>query len=304
MQKRKPDQAEGLPSEQDKGSSWEKDMTPVGKALWFIESHFSRPLSLERIADVAGLSRFHLCRAFGLATGHSVAGYLRARRLSEAAKVLAAGAPDILTVALDAGYGSHEAFTRAFREQFGQTPEALRARATLETIQLVEPIRMPDAPTKNLAEPRIEEKPPMRVAGLRDFFSYSDTAGIPALWQRFGPQIGTLPGEIAGHAYGLCLAHPDGAEGFDYLAGVALGGADRPAGLAIAEVPAQAFAVFRHDGHVSAVQATCGAIFGQWLPASGFRLAPSPVSMIEHYDKRFDPQTGMGGLEVWVPVAQ
>lgn len=213
MQKRKPDQADGLPSEQDEGSSWEKDMTPVGKALWFIESHFSRPLSLERIADAAGLSRFHLCRAFGLATGHSVAGYLRARRLSEAAKVLAAGAPDILAVALDAGYGSHEAFTRAFREQFGQTPEALRARATLETIQLVEPIRMPDAPMKNLAEPRIEEKPAMRVAGLRDFFPYSGTAGIPALWQRFGPQIGTLPGEIAGHAYGLCLAHPDGAEG-------------------------------------------------------------------------------------------
>jgi AraC family transcriptional regulator len=45
--------------------------------------------------------------------------YVRGRRLTEAAKVLSDGAPDILTVALDAGYGSHEAFTRAFRDQFG-----------------------------------------------------------------------------------------------------------------------------------------------------------------------------------------
>ena len=164
---------------------------------------------------------------------------------------------------------------------------------------------MADVPTKDLAEPRIEEKPALRIAGAQDFFPYSGTAGIPALWQRFGAQIGTLPGEVPGHAYGLCLSHPDGAEGFDYLAGVALSdGADGPAGLALVDVPAQTYAVFHHAGHVSAVQATCGAIFGQWLPASGSRLAQGPVSMIEHYNRRFDPRTGTGGLEIWLPIAR
>jgi AraC family transcriptional regulator len=94
-------------------------MNPAQKALWFIESHLADPLTLDEVAAVAGVSRFHLVRAFAAATGFSVMRYVRARRLSEAARALANGAPDILTVALDADYGSHEAFTRAFRDHFG-----------------------------------------------------------------------------------------------------------------------------------------------------------------------------------------
>ena len=102
-------------------------MHPVGKALWFIETRLADDISLAEIACFAGVSRYHLLRAFGVATGQSVMRHVRGRRLTEAARHLAAGAPDILTVALDAGYGSHEAFTRVFRDQFGLTPEAVRA---------------------------------------------------------------------------------------------------------------------------------------------------------------------------------
>ena len=94
-------------------------MHPVERALWFIENRISGDISLQAIAASAGVSSHHLARAFGAATGQSLMRYARGRRLSEAARSLAAGAPDILAVALDAGYGSHEAFTRAFREQFG-----------------------------------------------------------------------------------------------------------------------------------------------------------------------------------------
>src|SRR5438270_4577183 len=107
-------------------------MDPVGKALWFIESHFADDISLGDIAEVAGVSRHHVTRAFGEATGLSVMRYVRGRRLSEAAKTLANGAPDILRVALDAGYGSHEAFTRAFRDQLGPATETVRAQRRLE----------------------------------------------------------------------------------------------------------------------------------------------------------------------------
>ena len=62
--------------------------------------------------------------------------YVRGRRLTEAAKALSNGAPDILSVALDAGYGSHEAFTRAFRDEFGVTPETIRAQGHLKKINL------------------------------------------------------------------------------------------------------------------------------------------------------------------------
>ena len=71
-------------------------MSVTSKALWYIESHLDSELSLEEVAEVAGVSRFHLSRAFADSTGSSFAGYVRARRLSEAAKSLAHGAPDIL----------------------------------------------------------------------------------------------------------------------------------------------------------------------------------------------------------------
>src|ERR1700682_486262 len=117
-------------------------MNPAQKALWFIESHLAGALSLDEIAGVAGISRFHMVRAFAAATGFSVMRYVRARRLTEAARALAGGAPDILNVALDAHYSSHEAFTRAFREQFGSTPDAVRAAATVANLVLLEPIKM------------------------------------------------------------------------------------------------------------------------------------------------------------------
>src|SRR5260221_4206244 len=117
-------------------------MNPAQKALWFIEGTAPEQLTLAEISGVAVVSRFHMVRSFAAATGFSVMRYVRARRLSEAARALAGGAPDILTLALDADYGSHEAFTRAFRDHFGVTPETVRATTCLAKLGLQEPIMM------------------------------------------------------------------------------------------------------------------------------------------------------------------
>jgi AraC-like DNA-binding protein len=61
-------------------------MNPAQKALWFIESHLAGALSLDEIAGVAGISRFHMVRAFAAATGLPVMRYVRVRRLTEAAR--------------------------------------------------------------------------------------------------------------------------------------------------------------------------------------------------------------------------
>src|SRR5215207_9231131 len=94
------------------------NMSLPDRALWIIERNSTRPLTLDGIAAACGVSRSHLAHAFGTTTGLSVMHYVRARRLSATAQALAAGAPDILAIALEAGYGSHEAFTRAFRAHF------------------------------------------------------------------------------------------------------------------------------------------------------------------------------------------
>ena len=116
-------------------------MSAVAKTVWLLESRLFEAISLDDVANHAGVSRTHISHIFPAATGFSISGYLRARRLSEAAKLLAEGAPDILSVALEAGYGSHEAFTRAFRDQFDLTPDELRRKRSLSNLQLVEPLR-------------------------------------------------------------------------------------------------------------------------------------------------------------------
>ncbi len=109
-------------------------MSAIARAIWFIESHFAEDISLDDIAAAAGLSRYHLSRVFGLSAGRSISAYIRGRRLSGAALDLANGTSGILEVALEAGYGSHEAFTRAFREQFGVTPESIRKQGHVRNI--------------------------------------------------------------------------------------------------------------------------------------------------------------------------
>jgi AraC family transcriptional regulator len=280
------------------------DMEAVKKALWYIESHSAGPLTLGEVAEASGLSRFHLARLFVAVTGYPVFAYLRARRLTEAARELANGAPDILSVALDAGYGSHEAFTRAFRDLVGLTPEEVRARRRYDDLSLVEPIRMSDTPAVELARPSFRDIGAMLVAGIRQYHSFTELGGIPAQWQRFNPHIGHIPGEIGGSAYGVCTAAAAGdQDGLDYVAGVAVRSLDElPEGLSGLRVPARRYAIFEHEGHVSSIGSTCAAIFSSWLPGSGYTTAEGPLMMIEHYDERFDPQSGQGGVEIWVPL--
>src|ERR1700712_1422660 len=139
-------------------------MNPAQKALWFIESHLADALTLDEIAAVADVSRFPLVRAFAAATGLPVMRYVRARRLTEAARALAGGAPDILSLALEADYGSHEAFTRAFRDHFGVTPEMVRAAPCLDHLKLQEPIVMDSTRLDHLKPPRFATSKPLLVA--------------------------------------------------------------------------------------------------------------------------------------------
>jgi AraC family transcriptional regulator len=269
----------------------------------FIESHLSDALTLDEIAGVAGISRFHMVRAFAAATGLSVMRYVRARRLSEAARALAAGAPDILQLALEADYGSHEAFTRAFRDHFGMTPEAVRASARLDTLKLQEPIPMDSTAIDNLQAPRFETGKPFLVAGIGERYTWeSGGPAIPHQWQRFHHAVGDIPGRLGKVAYGVCC-NGDDAGNFDYIAGVEVSDfSDLPREFAKVRIPEQRYAVFTHSDHISTIRRTVNTIWNHWLPASGLKAADAPS--FERYDVSFDPLTGNGGLEIWVPVRE
>jgi AraC family transcriptional regulator len=275
-------------------------MNAAQKALWYIESHLARPLTLDEISAMAGISRFHMVRAFAAATGFSVMRYVRARRLTEAARTLAAGAPDILQVALDADYGSHEAFTRAFRDHFGVTPETVRATTCLATLKLQEPILMESTAFDTIAPPRFETGKAMLVAGLGERISFDNGAGIPALWNRFHQHVHDLPGRIGQVAYGVCT-NGDDTGYFDYIAAVEVADfSDLPRDFSRVRIPEQRYAVFSHTDHISTIRRTISAVWNHWLPSSGHKLADAPS--FERYDEKFDSVTGNGGLEIWVPI--
>jgi AraC family transcriptional regulator len=273
-------------------------MHPVAAALWFLESHFKDDVTLEVVAGIAGVSRFHLARAFRFATGYSVMGYLRGRRLSEAARRLASDTTDILGIALDCGYGSHEAFTRAFREQFGVTPQQVRRGAELDELELLEAIRMNRATTMKIDPARIVEQQALLIAGLSRTHRGTN-AGMPAQWQEFTPYLGHIAAQANGCAYGVL--YNDAAGSIDYLTGVEVTGfTNLPAEFAHVRIPAQRYAVFEHPGHISTIGDVWGAIWSDWFPRSGHEAADAP--MFERYPETFDGRTGNGGCEIWIPL--
>jgi AraC family transcriptional regulator len=148
-------------------------------------------------------------------------------------------------------------------------------------------------------EPRIEQGRSMLIAGPSEYYSFDNRWKIPEQWQRFGPMIGTIPGEIAGTSFGV-VSHAQG--GFRYMTGVEVSGAPTlPAGVEQLAVPARRYAVFTHRGPLSRFPETLDFVWREWLPASGYRVDGEP-GMIEVYDERFDPVAGAGEIDLWLPL--
>ena len=103
----------------------------------FVRDHADEHLDRARLAAVAGFSVPHCHRLWRAHTGENVAAYVRRVRLSRAALKLRMGAVDITEVALRAGYETHAAFTRAFKQQYGLNPSQFRLLDCWAATQMV-----------------------------------------------------------------------------------------------------------------------------------------------------------------------
>lgn len=275
-------------------------MDPVQKALWYVETHSRMGIGLEQVAEASGVSPYHLTRAFAASFGMSIMRYARRRRLSEAARKLATGHEDILSLAIENGYSSHEAFTRAFKDEFAVTPERVRTNGLSPNLVLTEPLIMKSSTLPNLNPPRIEILGPIRFVGLVERYHCQAPAGIPAQWQRFFPYLGGIPNQVGKDAYGVCYNFDDTGM-FDYLTGVILNNQDvTPPDLIPLDLPQTRYAVFSHPGHIAEIRSVISAIWAERLPKSGYEPIQGP--MLEKYGPRFDPNTGLGGFEIWIAV--
>lgn len=163
---------------------------------------------------------------------------------------------------------------------------------------------MKQSPAVKLEAPRFENGKPLWIAGFRQHFTSETMNDIPALWLRFAPRIGSIPGQVGCVAYGLCF-NAQSPDGMDYMVGVEVSSSSHHrADFSVISIPAQKYAVFSHREHVSKLRETLDAI-DKWLLGSGLHVAGGTVGapdFFERYSEEFDPQTGMGGMEVWLPL--
>ena len=156
-----------------------------------------------------------------------------------------------------------------------------------------------------LAAPRIEVGKPLLLGGLRQTYSMSAANDLSQQWQRFVPHMAKLSSNNSKVAYGAVF-HASGADNFDYLTAVEISGPEKaPAEFSSVSIPAQRYAIFPHPGNVSEIKSTIREIWEHWMPSSGYRRAADDagsVSMLERYGEGFDPKTGTGDMELWIPI--
>lgn len=277
-------------------------MSLFEKALWVIERNSDQTLTLDTIASACEVSRSHLANAFGAASGWPVMAYVRARRLSQAAEKLVDGAPDILSLALDSGYNSHEAFTRAFRDHFDVTPEEVRRRKNSGGLSLLRPLQLSTSRVRP-PQPRLAELGRLRLSGLSAPCSPRDAASIPAQWQRFMSEFyDGISIKVERMPIGMCTV-PDQDGNFQYVCAAEVEAfEDRDPALVHVVIEPGPYAVFEHNDHVSRIFDTYSAIWNDALPALGRRMVDGPV--LEFHNDAFDPDTGLGGVQIWIPLEE
>ena len=157
----------------------------------------------------------------------------------------------------------------------------------------------------DLGQPRFEDGRELLIAGLNARYTRQTGSKIPEQWWRFVPHLGKIPGHIGNDTYGVCWNLTPGQDGsdceFDYLSGVEVSATEGlPADFQHVRIPAHRYAAFSHTKHVSQIAATIDTIWSKWLPDSGLHAANSPA--FERYTPEFNPETGFGGTEIWLPL--
>lgn len=274
-----------------------------------VETRLADEIDLGQFATSAGTTEYHLRRMFSSLVGMPIAEYVRRRRMTVAAADVVQARP-LLDVAVRYGYGSTEAFGRAFRAVHGASPGTVRRDGGPLRSQPIVRLRL-TVEGSDVMDSRIIEKPAFRLVGR--------AARVPLIYVGVNPHI---QAHISGLPHGeherlrsLSGAEPRGllqvsadvdpdyGEGTEltYLHGVAVGvDASVPDDLDVIDVPAGTWVVFRAVGeYPAALQRTYAASAAEWFPSNPWRLraGPSIVSILDRND-----DFSMATTEVWMPI--
>lgn len=232
----------------------------VQRMLDFIELHLAEPLTLRQVARRLGYSPWYCTRQFRRILGLPFRDYLASRRLSAAALELRDTRTRILDLALRWGFGSQEAFSRAFKRVFGISPGAYRRCPIPLPLAAVRRTYLPPLKEKTMQPPAsarittsIQELPAhgflgLREPGARDYMDFWErqtargvdchaTIGLLDSLPSKNGQIGGwfTCGQGGGYLYGIEVPA-------DYAGPV-------PEGMTCTPIPGGAYAVFHHPAY-------------------------------------------------------
>ncbi|WP_351222070.1 AraC family transcriptional regulator [Streptomyces sp. NPDC002133] len=277
------------------------------QAMEYIERHLDEQIDVAGLARIAVTSEYHFRRMFSALAGMPLSEYIRRRRLTLAGAEVLAGERTLLDIAVRRGYGSGEAFARAFRAMHGVGPaEARRTGAVLDSQPRMSFRMIVEGSTS--MRYRIVEKDGFRVVGRKarvplvhegmnpELVSFVRSIGSETL-ERMEALSDQEPRGIVAVSDNLAESRAEGTE-LDYYHGVVTG-AEAPDDMAALTVPAGAWAVFEHSGRFpETLQYLWRDVFTQWFPSNPFRSRPGP----EILRTRLSPDGTEADAELWIPV--
>jgi len=280
----------------------------MNRALAYIEENLDGEVDFRQVERLALCSEYHFRRMFSFLAGINLSEYIRRRRLTLAAFDLLHSDARVIDTAVKYGYGSADAFSRAFYGLHGVTPSESRAagRAMKAFPRMTFQITVQGANEMNY---RIVEKEGFAIVGLMrrvPLLYHGVNPHITAMWQSLNDElIATLKGLSNVEPFGLLSASTNFSEGrqeggeLDHTIGVATT-RSAPAGLTRLPVPAATWAVFESVGPFpKTLQNVWGRIYSEWFPSSSYELVPGPEIL---WNESKDTESPTFRSEIWIPV--
>lgn len=253
----------------------------VLRVLSYIHDNPAGDLSLDALADVAAMSRFHWHRVFRALTGETCAQAVRRLRLHRAATWLVQSDKPMPQIAADIGYPNTKSFARAFSQTYGSSPVAFRkAGQFLPSHPKFKTGEYPMYPVTTRTEPTrhiiaLPHKGAYSEIG-KSFEAFGALCESRQLWPQVGPVIG------------IYLDNPDAVpeDQLRSYAGAEYQGDATPEGMQSMDIPGGKTAVLTFKGPYSGIHAAYDSLFGNWLPASGEEPADQPCYEVYLNDPR------------------
>lgn len=286
----------------------ENNIHLIGRLVDYIDEHLAEPLDLDSLAHWAGYSKYHLHRIFSGVVGFPPHHYIRRRRLTEAARMLACSDTGVMEIALSAGYETQQAFTTAFGAQFNVSPREFRKRRDFYPFQLKFQVDgKQNLRGDMIMNVRIVESGKLTLAGFK-----ANTAGgfavIGGCWAQLNQVKRHIPDRIDpdtvialdDYSVNMACGTPPA---FDYYAAVEVSSLSNiPPGLTVKELPAGRHVVFSYKGCPrDSMQPVVEYIYNEWFPQSTARLKDDGMYDFAKLSETLDEE-GKGEVEFWVPI--